>query len=147
MQTMLSPSQAAIDLIKRSEGLRFEVYEDVAGIRTAGHGHVLQPAEAWMAHVTLAIAEHWLACDVQAAGHAVNTFCTYQLTQNEFDALVDWTFNLGAERLRDSTLLKLINSGKMEEAADELLRWSFAGGRQYEGLLERRRAERALFLG
>jgi GH24 family phage-related lysozyme (muramidase) len=68
------------------------------------------------------------------------------LTQNQFDALVSFTFNLGVGNLQTSTLLKLLNQGLMQEAADQFLRWNKAGGKEVSGLTRRRIAERNLFL-
>jgi lysozyme len=69
------------------------------------------------------------------------------LSQAEFDALVDFDFNLGDGSLDSSTLLKLVNSGNFAGAADEFEKWDRAGGREVAGLLRRRQAEEALFEG
>ncbi len=71
---------------------------------------------------------------------------TVDLDQDQFDALVSFTFNLGAGNLQSSTLLKLLNQGEYTQAADQFLRWNKAGGRVLPGLTRRREAERALFL-
>ena len=68
------------------------------------------------------------------------------LNQNQFDALVSWTFNLGPGNLRSSTLLKRLNAGDYRGAADEFLKWNKADGKVLPGLTKRREAERALFL-
>lgn len=67
-------------------------------------------------------------------------------TQDEFDALVDFAFNLGIGALAGSTLLKKLNAGDIEGAADEFLKWDHAGGKVLAGLTKRRQGERALFL-
>ncbi len=90
-------------------------------------------------------AEQWLQEDVQSAVDAVNRLVTVQLTQNQFDALVDFTFNLGSGNLQSSTLLRLLNAGNYAGAAGEFEKWDKAGGQALPGLLRRRQAERDLF--
>ena len=68
------------------------------------------------------------------------------VTQNQFDALVSFTYNLGAGNLRSSTLLKKLNAGDYAGAADEFPKWNKAGGKELAGLTRRRNAERDLFL-
>ncbi|MNQ87056.1 Lysozyme RrrD [compost metagenome] len=67
-------------------------------------------------------------------------------TQEQFDALVSFTYNLGINALKGSTLLRKLNSGDYEGAADEFLKWNKAGGKILSGLTRRREAERMLFL-
>jgi len=67
------------------------------------------------------------------------------LTQNQFDALCSFTYNLGAGALRTSTLLQLVNLGDFAAASKQFLRWDKAGGKPLAGLTRRRRAEMALF--
>jgi lysozyme len=90
-------------------------------------------------------AEQWLQEDVQSAADAVNRLVTVELTQQEFDALVDFTFNLGAGNLQRSTLLRLLNSGDYTGAAAEFQKWDKAGGQVLAGLLRRRQAEADMF--
>ena len=90
-------------------------------------------------------AEQWLQEDVQIAVDAVNRLVTVELTQNQFDALVDFTFNLGTGSLQNSTLLRLLNASNYTGAANEFERWDKAGGQTLPGLLKRRQAERDLF--
>jgi lysozyme len=90
-------------------------------------------------------AEQWLQEDIQSAADAVNRLVTVELTQQEFDALVDFTFNLGAGNLQSSTLLRLLNSGDYTGAAGEFDKWDRAGGQVLAGLLRRRQAEADMF--
>ena len=69
-----------------------------------------------------------------------------KLSQNQFDALVSFAYNVGSRALSTSTLLKKLNAGDIKGAADEFLRWNKAGGKVLNGLPRRREAERALFL-
>src|SRR5690349_7226751 len=95
--------------------------------------------------ITQGQAEALLAQDVQRAVDAVNRLVTVPLTQGEFDALVDFTFNAGVGHLESSTMLKLLNQGDYAGAAAQFDRWSFAGSVQAAGLLRRRQAETAEF--
>ena len=71
---------------------------------------------------------------------------TVEVTQNQFDALVSFAFNLGPANLKSSTLLRKVNSGDVNGAADEFLKWNHAGGQVLAGLTARRNAEKTLFL-
>ncbi len=86
-----------------------------------------------------------LAGDVAAAERAIGHLVKVALTQGQFDALVDFTFNLGAGRLAKSTLLRCLNSGRYDAAAEQLLLWDLAGGEVNLGLKARREAELRLW--
>ena len=140
-------SPAGLDLIKRSEGFRENVYTDVAGFPTIGYGHRLQPGDSFPSGITEEVGQAILAIDVQAAEQAVNRLVHVTLTQGQFDALVDFTFNLGAGRLASSTLLRDLNLGQYDAAAQQLLVWDHAGGVKNAGLKARRQAECKLWMG
>lgn len=140
-------SEAGLALIKRSEGLRLTAYRDVAGLLTIGYGHKIVGSAAFDNGITEATADAILANDVQAAEGAVTRLVKVPLTQGQFDALVDFTFNLGAGRLADSTLLVDLNAGRYDAAALQLLLWDHAGGELNPGLEARREAEHALWAG
>jgi len=141
----VNPSQACIDLVKASEGCRLTAYRDSVGILTIGYGSTggIKPGQT----ITQAEAEAMLVDDLDAAAEAVHKLVTVPLTQGQFDALCDFVFNLGEGRLRDSTLLRLLNQGKYGEAAAQFRFWVMAGGHPLPGLVKRRAAERALFEG
>ena len=130
----------------------FEGYSDTAypdpisgGVPwTIGYGHTagVQPGEA----CTKEQAEAWLLSDVATVADAINADCTYPLTQDEFDALVDFGFNLGVHRLENSTLWAKLMAGDITGAEAEFDKWDMAGGRVVQGLLRRRQAEEALFM-
>lgn len=83
----------------------------------------------------------------QAAVPCVRKYVTNtQVTQHEFDALVDFTFNVGCGAFRGSTLLRKVNAGDMTGAANEFPKWIYAGGKPLRGLVKRRADERALFM-
>ena len=77
----------------------------------------------------------------------INDLVTAPLSQNQFDALVSWVFNLGAGNLRASTLLKVVNEGDMDGVPTQIKRWNKAGGKVLEGLIRRREAEALLWQG
>lgn len=141
----MQPSQSAIDLIKAAEGLRLTAYRDSVGVLTIGYGSTggIKPGQT----ITPEQAEAMLVDDLDEAADAVRKLVTVPLTQGQFDALCSFVFNLGAGRLRDSTLLRLLNQGKYGEAAAQFRFWVMAGGEPLPGLVKRRAAERALFEG
>ena len=138
-------SGAGLELIKRSEGFRDRTYLDVAGIPTIGYGHRLLPKEVFPEGVTEARAAEMLALAVQQAEQAVGRLVKVPLTQGQFDALVDFCFNLGECRLASSTLLKVLNGARYEAAGEQLLRWDLAAGQVNTGLKGRREAELELW--
>ena len=142
----MNTSTAGLELIKRSEGFSANVYSDIAGFRTVGYGHKLQPGESFPSGVTVTQATDLLMADVAVAESVVSRLVKVPLTQGQFDGLVDFVFNLGGARLASSTLLKDLNAGKYDEAAQQLLEWDHAGGKEVEGLKARREAEFQLWL-
>jgi lysozyme len=138
-------SSAGLDLLKKSEGFRDRIYADVAGFRTIGFGHRLAPSEAYPTGITLPQGESILAHDLAIAEAAVERLVKVQLTQGQFDALVDFVFNLGAGRLATSKLLSYLNDGKCDAAAWQLLAWDHAGTQEIASLKARREAEFALW--
>ena len=134
-------SDIGLDLIKTSEGFRSHVYSDVAGIATIGYGHRLLPNETFPNGITQSHALDLLAADVQHAQQGVERLVKVPLTQGQFDALVDFCFNLGAGRLTSSALLKDLNASLYNQAGEQLLRWDIAAGKVSPGLKTRREAE------
>lgn len=140
----LSPS--GFELIMQFEGFRPATYLDSAGLPTIGYGHKLLPGESYPDGVTEAQARDLLARDAAAAAEAVARFVHIPLTQGQFDALVDFVYNLGAGRLAASTLLRHLNDGNLGAAALEFLKWDHCGHTEESGLKARREAEMRLFL-
>lgn len=134
-------SAAGLQLLKKSEGFRDRTYLDVAGLPTIGFGHRLVHPECYPGGITETQAEVILLWDVHEAEQAVERLATVPLSQGQFDALVDFTFNLGSGRLAGSTLLQNLNAGKYDEAAAQLLRWDHAGAQELAALKVRRQAE------
>lgn len=134
-------SCAGLELLKKSEGFRDRVYADIAGFRTIGFGHRLKAGEAYPVGINLVEGEAILNRDIEIAEASVNQLVRSPLTQGQFDALVDFVFNLGAGRLASSTLLSYLNSGKYDDAARQLLSWDHCGSTEIASLSARREAE------
>jgi lysozyme len=139
----MQPSENAIQLVKANEGLRLEAYQDAAGIPTIGYGHTA--GVHMIQTITQEQADAFLEHDLAVAAAAVNQLVKVPLTQNQFDALVSFVFNLGEGHLACSTLLKWLNSGHYQDAAKQFDAWCMACGKVFQGLVKRRAAERALF--
>ncbi len=137
-------SEDGLALIRKFEGCELTAYKDAVGIWTIGYGHINGVSDGDTC--TESEADDWLKEDTRRAQTCVNQSVSAELTQNEFDALVSFVFNLGCGALRGSTLLKLVNDGRMDEAASQFLRWNHAGGRELAGLTARRHAESELFM-
>jgi lysozyme len=140
----LTYSGTGLSLTEQFEGCRLTAYQDQVGVWTIGYGHTGPDVVAGLT-ITQAQAEAYLAADVQSAAACVNRAVTVPLSQEEFDALVDFVFNLGSGSFEGSTLLQLLNAGNMAAAAEQFNRWDRAGGAVVAGLLRRRQAETALF--
>ncbi len=138
----LSPRGLA--MLKDFEGLRTTAYRDAAGVWTIGYGHTGADVKPGL-RISEAQATALLAKDVAWAEAAVRQAVKVPVTQNQFDALVSFTYNLGAGGLRRSSLLARLNAGDVEGAAASFSRYVHAGGRMLEGLQRRRAAEADLF--
>ena len=139
----MKTSPAGIALIERFEGLRLRSYQDENGRWTIGYGHT--PDVTAGQFETQAHAEADLCGDVGTAEAAVTRLVQVPLTQGQFDGLVSFTYNEGWGRLRDSTLLKLLNAGSYSLAAGAFGSWEMIAGKHSDGLETRRLAEVALF--
>jgi lysozyme len=134
-------SAEGLEFIKRSEGFRARTYLDVEGFPTIGYGHRLVHPESFPNGIVEEQAAALLTTDVRDAERAVGRLVKVPLTQGQFDALVDFCFNMGQGRLAESTLLKDLNAGQYAASADQLLRWDHAGVLEIAGLKARRQAE------
>ncbi len=140
-------NQDGLNLIKSFEGLYLDAYIDPVGIPTIGYGHI-KDVEVGMT-ITEAQAEEFLRQDLADAEVAVSSdIVQVSLNENQFSALVSFTFNVGSQAFADSTLLRHLNQGEFQGAADQFTVWNKGdGGQELPGLTRRRNAERALFLG
>lgn len=137
-------SQRGLSLIKSFEGLRLQAYQDSVGVWTIGYG-TTRGVKAGMA-ITKEQAERMLMDDVQRFEPEIERLVTLPLSQNQWDALISFTYNLGAANLESSTLLRKLNAGDYTGAAEQFPCWNKAGGRVLPGLVRRRAAEQALFM-
>ena len=141
-RTLAAPGEA---LIKSFEELKLTGYADEGGVPTAGWGHTGQGVNVGEAY-TLGDAQSWFEADIEHAEQVVDGTAPLSCTQNQFDALVSFAFNVGVGAYLHSTLLSELKDGDMAAAADQFLLWDHVGGLVSDGLLRRRQAERALFL-
>ena len=143
-------SKQGLALLKRFEGCSLTVYKDSAGLFTVGYGHLIGDGKNLpnisKYKLTQKQADMLLQYDIIPRERAVERLCPVPLTQNEFDALVSFTFNLGAGALQRSTLRQKLNRGDKAGAAKVLLRYNRAGGKVIKGLARRRMAEYKLFM-
>jgi lysozyme len=139
-------SEAGLAMTKAFEGLRLTAYQDVAGNWTIGYGHMGPALLAGMT-ITQADADALLQADIADAVACVNRAVTEPITQNQFDALVDFCFNAGRGNFLQSTLLRKVNAGDFAGAAVQFGLWVHAGGQVVPALARRRKAEAEMFLG
>ena len=153
-------SQHGLELLTQWEGCELKVYNDSAGLPTIGVGHLLTKSELtsgkiviggapvkYGAGITQQQAEQLLAQDLDPAEAAVNGGVKVKLSQNQFDALTSFTFNVGTGAFASSTLLRLLNQGQYAQVPEQLMRWTRAGGRVVQGLVNRRQNEIKLWNG
>lgn len=143
MNSNLRTSVNGISLIKQFEGFRSEAYLCPANILTIGYGHT-KGVKAGQ-KISAQEGEQLLIKDLETFENNVKALVKVPLNQNQFDALVCFTFNLGANNLSNSTLLKKLNQSDFASAALEFLKWNKAKGKVLAGLTKRREAESKLF--
>ena len=141
----MQTSEKGFDLIRKYEGLQLAAYVCPGGKLTIGYGHT-GPDVTEGRRIDAEEANELLGRDVERFERAVNELVTVPMTQGMFDALISFSFNLGAGSLKSSTLLKKLNADDREGAADEFLKWNKAKGKVLAGLTARRESERELFL-
>src|SRR5580658_8883565 len=137
-------SDAGIALTKGFEGLRLTAYRDCAGVLTIGYGHTGPDVVAGLA-IDEPRAETLLLADLQDAVDCVNRAVTAAISQDQFDALVDFCFNVGCGSLLNSTLLRKVNAADFSGAAAQFGLWVHAGGEVVAGLVRRRKLEAEMF--
>ena len=132
-------SEILFQKVKAFEGCRLSAYQDAAGTWTIGYGHTykVKPGD----RISQYYADDYLRCDLAQAERQVLMLGVCR-TQGELDALVDFVFNLGIGRLKESTLLKVIRvGGSRANIEHEFMRWVYAGGKRLPGLVKRRQWE------
>ena len=145
----LKTSPAGLAIIKKFEGFRAKPYACPAGVATIGYGSTYyangRPVKMTDAPITEAQAQELLQATLAKYEACVNGAVKMPINQNQFDALVSFTYNVGCSAFRNSTLLRLLNQGYAPQAAEQFARWNRGGGKVLPGLVARRAAERALF--
>jgi len=137
-------SKSGLSLTESCEGCRCDAYQDVSGVWTIGYGHTGPDVHAGLC-ITEQQAEAMLAQDISGAADFVNRSVTVPLTQDEFDGLVDFVFNIGTGAFEKSTMLVDLNAGNFAAAAAQFQVWDHAGGKVVAALLQRRNEEAQLF--
>ena len=138
-------SPHGIALIKHFEGCETKAYQCSADVWTIGYGHTRGVREG--DEITEDKAQYMLLEDLKHFEGYVDRLVEVSLNQDQFDALVSWTFNLGPTNLKESTLLEKLNAGHYEEVPAQMARWNRSNGEILEGLKRRRAAEGLLWQG
>lgn len=131
---------------ERREALKLVAYLDQGKVLSNGYGHTgsdVFPGQV----ITKDQAEAWLQHDTLVAQNAVNDYVNVPLTQLQFDALVDFVYNIGVTAFRTSEMLKALNRKDYVEADAQFKRWVFVKGQVNRGLENRREAESEEFEG
>ena len=139
MKTPMQYSKSGEDLTEQFESCRLVAYADSKGVPTIGYGHTACVSLGDIC--TQEQANSWLLEDIQTAVDAVNRLVKITLDQNEFNALVDFVYNVGQGNFANSTLLRDLNAGDVDLAANQFQAWDKSGGNVIAGLLRRRIAE------
>lgn len=149
-------SSNGLNLIKSFEGFRSRAYDDlqpnvtitkasqVKGVLTIGYGTTKNVKVGQV--ITESEAVELLKEDVSSFVKGVNSCVTVPLNQNQFDALVSFSYNVGLGNLKSSTLLKKLNNKDYAGAAEQFLLWNKSAGKVLQGLVNRRKKEKELFL-
>lgn len=145
-------------LLQQWEGIRKVMYLDSVGLPTIGCGHLLTKSELYSGKILVSGApvkfreglnesqiDILLSQDLTTVNSALNTGINVELTQNQFDALCSFAFNVGIPAFLSSTLRRLLNKGEIDSIPFQLRRWNIAGGKISNGLINRREHEIKLF--
>ena len=139
----MKTSKTGIDLIKKFEGFSASAYKCSAGFWTIGYGHKMEGEN--FTNINMKVAEQLLIKDLIISELSVVRNIKHHLTQNQFDSLVSFTYNVGGGALQRSTLRQKINNKEFDAVEIEFLRWVKIRGITITGLVIRRRMEVSLF--
>lgn len=137
-----------LNLIKDFEGWRPCAYADPVGLLTIGYGHLIECGDGFNKNscITQERGQELLGSDLSVAINCIERIVRVPLTDNQFGALVSWTFNVGCGAATRSTLVEKLNAGSQaNEICEELRRWNKGGGKVLPGLVRRREAECTLY--
>ena len=141
-------SYNGIQLLKKEEGFREEAYQDSGGVWTIGFGSTSidgKPVEPGMV-LSEAEADDEMRKFLAGVQTTINHYVKVPITQNMFDALCSFIYNIGIGAFLRSTMLKLLNAGLYQAAANQFARWRYDNGVEIPGLVNRRKREKELFL-
>jgi len=145
---MIEPPDELLDLIRRFEGLRLRPYLCPAGVPTIGYGHTGPEVTMHSPPISRSLAEAWLEEDAaRACAMAVRISPALAIDSIRLAAIADFVYNLGAGRYKASTLRRRVDAREWDDAAEQLGRWVWGGGRKLPGLVTRRAAEAVLLAG
>ena len=140
---LMKLGERGTEILKYFEGCKLTAYQDSVGVWTIGYGHTKGVYNGMT--ITQEEAEQMLLTELEEYEGYIENMVTVPLTQNQFDALVVWIYNLWQTNFKNSTLLKDLNAGNYNAAGQEITRWNKAGGKVLAGLVKRREAEAELF--
>ena len=140
---LMKLGERGTEILKYFEGCKLTAYQNSLGVWTIGYGHTKGVYDGMT--ITQDQAEQMLLSELEEYEGYIENMVTVPLTQNQFDALVVWVYNLGPTNFKNSTLLKELNAGNYNAAGQEITRWNKAGGKVLAGLVKRREAEAELF--
>jgi lysozyme len=146
----MTTSAAGRAAIKQREGVRLKAYRDSVGVLTIGVGHTSaagNPTVSPGMTISAVQADEILARDLGKFEKYVDDAISVPMEQHEFDAMVSLCFNIGPGNFAKSSVVREFNAGDKPAAADAFLMWNKAGGKVLQGLVTRRKSERAQFLG
>ena len=138
-------NEAGLALLKEFEGCKLKAYRDIVGILTIGYGHTGKDVNDGQV-LTQEEADALLVKDLEKLQNNIRPHIKVLLTDNQFSALVVFSYNVGYIAFSGSTLLSKLNNNDFNGAAEQFVRWNRAGGKAVPGLTRRREAEKNLFL-
>jgi lysozyme len=143
-EDIMAIAKSTLSFITKEEGARNKAYKDSKGLWTIGVGHLIKADEQHLLTATLTDeqVEELLRSDLKWCSEAVESSVKVALTQAQYDALYSLCFNIGGTAFKKSTVVRKINENDLTGAADAILMWN-----KPEVLINRRKRERALFLG
>jgi GH24 family phage-related lysozyme (muramidase) len=144
----MKTGKKGLDLIKSFEGYRLDAYQCPAKVWTIGYGHTGKVGLKSICKgmkISVTTAESLLKSDLKSFEKTVTNLVKVKLTQNQFDALVSFTYNVGSANLKASTLLRKLNDGDYSGAAEQFEKWNKVNGEVLSGLTRRRKDEKDLF--
>ena len=142
-------SENGFAIIREFEGFRSQAYLDTGGVWTIGYGTIKYPNGVRVKKgdtCTQGQAELWLKNDCLWVDACLDKYIKVKVSQNQFDALASFVYNIGETAFAKSTMLKALNAGNFAGAANQFDRWVYDNGKLIKGLVNRREKERALFL-